>query len=155
MLSTVRGQLARFFNRANRDFTNTTTILHTIIQIIVKAHFFHTHRMRYVGCIAVRASHPLSPHQAQLPPLQIFSAVQENGHPAFADVTANLGIRGSGRAELRNAHARRLRLNLRGCACSKGDSSLLIVCFNQALSQGSGSCRTSGSCHLYRDTQRK
>lgn len=37
----------------------------------------------------------LSLHQAHLPPLQILSAVRENGRPAFADVIGNRGDGGS------------------------------------------------------------
>lgn len=66
------------------------------------------------------------------------------------------GVRAESRSSgLRNANAYRLRLNLRGCGRWQSGSSLLIVCFNQALSQGSGSCRTSGICRLHRDVQWK
>lgn len=97
----------------------------------------------------------LSAQQAQLPPLQILSAVLENGRPCL-----HWCHRESGRSEVRaeslsNVNTRRLRLNLRECIDWQARSPLLIVCFNQALSQGSGSCRTSGICRIQRDVQWK
>ncbi len=66
------------------------------------------------------------------------------------------GVRAESRSSgLRNANTYRLRLNLHGCGRWQSGTTLLIVCFNQALSQGSGSCRTSSICRLHRDVQWK
>lgn len=111
--------------------------------------FLHaSNALRWLHCRSCVS--PTLPSPSSAPSITNFQRCAGKWPPCFCwchSESRHSGVRVRG--------ARRLRLNLRGCACSKGDSSLLIVCFNQALSQGSGSCRTSGSCHLYRDTQRK